>query len=166
MCVPTGDGVYINPSLKIGLTSECIDYCNPPYGNNWKVTDKNDVAFPSTSDHFPVGNTGPDFGIAVKFFDDNSNAEDLLAGVQVTDGNGNIGTPCFPIMPSIGSFPTLGVKSHINTTCRIIPMSSTHSSNFLQDSSLLPPFFHCQGHMPLKCPNLASQSHFSHYYLR
>ncbi|KAK7027877.1 hypothetical protein SK128_012577 [Halocaridina rubra] len=49
--------------------------------------------------------------------------------------NLGISTPYFPITPTTGLFPTLAFKSPINTTFTFIPKSSTHSLNFIQNSS-------------------------------
>ena len=50
MCIPDGDGVYVNPSLKLALTVKCIDYCVEPHSYRWITLDKNDVVIPPSGD--------------------------------------------------------------------------------------------------------------------
>lgn len=67
MCIPLEDGVYINPSNRIGIIGECIDNCLDPQQYLWKATDTDENPYPFNPDHFPIGSKGCGVSLVVMY---------------------------------------------------------------------------------------------------
>ncbi|ROT78126.1 hypothetical protein C7M84_003163 [Penaeus vannamei] len=87
LCIPDGDGVYVNPSFRIGLISECVDYCDGDVSYLWAAADGNDVTFPADPAHFPLGATANELAFSTQFFNDNPNLQDLRISLDATDNS-------------------------------------------------------------------------------
>ncbi|XP_063601108.1 uncharacterized protein LOC134777199 [Penaeus indicus] len=91
LCIPSAVGVYINPSLRMGVVANCTDVCRNPLRYKWIVADHNNVPFPVTSAHFPVGDSEMELAFSDQFFTDNPHVTAIRLSVQVTDALSVVG---------------------------------------------------------------------------
>ncbi|XP_071550540.1 polycystin-1-like [Panulirus ornatus] len=91
LCFPREDGVYINPSNRIGIIGACIDHCLDSQQYLWQVADSDGNVYPSNQIHFPLGIEEMEFAISTQFFDDNPEVTAVDASLTVTNSDGDIG---------------------------------------------------------------------------
>ncbi|XP_042888379.1 uncharacterized protein LOC122263814 [Penaeus japonicus] len=91
LCIPSSDGVYINPSLRMGVVANCTENCRNPLRYHWVVADENDVPFPVTSAYFPVGVSEMELSFSSQFFMNNTHVKVIHLSVQVTDAMAVVG---------------------------------------------------------------------------
>ncbi|XP_064099124.1 location of vulva defective 1-like [Macrobrachium nipponense] len=94
---PSREGiVYVNPSYKLRLVSECISSCSSaPLAFKWVMSDAGGVPFAVTTTHFPLGVNRTDLSVDVSFFKDNPTVTELRLAVDVTDTTGAVGSSSF-----------------------------------------------------------------------
>ncbi|XP_068233382.1 polycystin-1-like [Palaemon carinicauda] len=91
LCTPDGDGVIVNPSLKMGILVECIDYCAEPYTYEWTVFHEDETQIIPAADQEIVGNTLSEYALKPSFFDEYENEGVVKVGVEATDPTGIVG---------------------------------------------------------------------------
>ncbi|XP_064105654.1 uncharacterized protein LOC135215142 [Macrobrachium nipponense] len=91
LCKPDGDGVYVNPSLKMGVLAECIDFCVEPYNYLWTVMHQDESQIVPAAGQEIVGHTLSEYALTPSFFDLYENEPVIKIGVEASDQTGITG---------------------------------------------------------------------------
>nr|XP_045602514.1 uncharacterized protein LOC123760774 [Procambarus clarkii] len=91
LCTPYPDGVYINPSSRVGLMAQCEQDCTSSLTYSWEVSSDTGTVFPADPDHFPVGVESAEVALSTKFFDDNPTLSILHFSITATGSDGTQG---------------------------------------------------------------------------